>query len=132
MADAPGDATALSETERLRRRVRELERVVAERGALVAAEGQPGSEVADAREQARALEERLRTVTRSAREAVHLLSNDLTLAVGYVELLQWHAALPPELRELVRGAGDGLATASQHLEQLHRDLRAASEPTIGS
>jgi len=49
-------------------------------------------------------------------------------AVGYVELLQVHAALPADARQLIRGAAEGLATATHHLELLHRDLRAASAP----
>jgi len=129
MADPHGDAAARFETERLRQRVRELEQVLAERGVPDQPEGGPHHEVAAAREQVVELEERLQSLARSARGAVHSLSNDLTLAVGYVELLRMHSALPPELRDLVQGAAGGLAAASQHLEQLHRGLRAASEST---
>jgi hypothetical protein len=89
-------------------------------------------DLVDAREQVSALEAQLRAVTRSAREMVHLLSNDLTLAVGYVELLQVHPSLPEELRELVQGAADGLETAAHNVERLHRDLRTASETTPGT
>lgn len=83
----------------------------------------------ETREQVDALAAQLRAVMRSAREVVHLLSNDLTLAVGYVELLQVHPSLPEELRELVQGAADGLETATHNVERLHRDLRTASETT---
>jgi hypothetical protein len=83
----------------------------------------------DTREQVDALEAQLRAVTRSAREMMHLLSNDLALAVGYVELLQVHPSLPEELRELVKGAADGLETATHNVERFHRDLRTASETT---
>jgi len=128
MADAHGDAAgALSETERLRRRLRELERTIAERSAPAGSDGEPCGALAAAGEAAHAPDEQLQAAARSARDVVHLLSNDLTLAVGYVELLQVHSALPAELRELVQGAADGLAAASQHLERLHRALRAASE-----
>ena len=133
MADAHGDATgALSETEILRRRLRELERVVAERSASASPASEPLGDRAAAGEETRAPDEQFQAAARSARDLVHLLSNDLTLAVGYIELLRAHAALPAELRELVQGAAGGLAAASQHLERLHRDLRAASEPPGGS
>jgi hypothetical protein len=89
-------------------------------------------DLVDAREQVSALEAQLRAVTRSAREMVHLLSNELTLAGGDVELLQVHPTLPEELRELVQGAADGLETAAQNVERLHRDLRTASETTPGA
>ena len=85
-------------------------------------------QVEEAREQARLSEERLQEVTRAARDVLHLLSNDLTLAVGYVELLQVHPALPAEVRDLVQGASDGLETASQNIERLHAGLRPSSQP----
>jgi hypothetical protein len=129
MADANRDAAARFETERLRQRVRELEQVVAERSAPDQAEEKSRHEATESREQVLELEERLQSLARSGRDAVHALSNDLTLAVGYLELLRMHSALPVELRDLVQGAADGLAAASQHLDELHRRLRAATGST---
>ena len=83
-----------------------------------------------ARQQARALEEQLAGITGTARAVAHLLSNDLTLAVGFIELLQAHPALPPELRAFVDGAADGLAAASQDVARLHRELRAAAPTAL--
>jgi PAS domain S-box-containing protein len=70
---------------------------------------------------------RLESLTRAARELAHLLNNDLALAVGTTQLLQLEPepALPGQLRQLVDDAAKGLASATEHIEQLQRIARDA-------
>ncbi|HEY3063360.1 MAG TPA: PAS domain-containing sensor histidine kinase, partial [Chloroflexota bacterium] len=54
----------------------------------------------------------------SSGEAKHLLTNQLTLAVGYCELLASNPALPPDVRAQALGAMHGAQGAAATLEKL--------------
>src|SRR5204863_2199635 len=61
---------------------------------------------------------RLQGVVLTGRELSHLLSNDLAMAVGWIDLLRDHPDLPPELYEVVGDAAVGLERAVEHLKRL--------------
>jgi hypothetical protein len=65
----------------------------------------------------------------AARETVHLLSHDLQLPVGLLELLQIDPALPPSLRPALVEAIGSLATATRHINQLGRVVRVETKNT---
>ena len=54
----------------------------------------------------------------TAGEAKHLLTNQLTLAVGYCELLASNPSLPEEVRAQALGAMHGAQGAAATLEKL--------------
>lgn len=62
-----------------------------------------------------------------ARQLQHLLSNQLTVAFGYAELLTIHPALPPVLLPQLQQVCQAAADATRTLEQLHQLIRALSE-----
>jgi DNA-binding response OmpR family regulator len=72
---------------------------------------------------------RLEGVTLAAREIVHLLTNDLTLAVGAVDLARGRADLTPYLSALLRDIESGLTAAEYHLRELQNVVRVATKDT---
>lgn len=74
-------------------------------------------------------EARLEGVRLAAREIAHLLNNDLAVAVGYVDLLQAEAELPPDLRALLENASSSLVAAARHIEQLQSVERVVVKET---
>jgi DNA-binding response OmpR family regulator len=72
---------------------------------------------------------RLEGVSLAAREIVHLLSNDLSLAVGAIELLRMQADLMPNALVLLRQAESGLAAADHHLRLLQKVVRVRTKET---
>ena len=66
---------------------------------------------------------RLEGVTLAAREIVHLLTNDLTLAVGAVDLANGRSDVTPYLGELLRDIESGLGAAEYHLRELQKVVR---------
>lgn len=89
-------------------------------------------EQAHEREAARAAREetaRLQGVVLTGRELGELLSNDLTTALGWMDVLRQHPALPPELRAVAEDAATGLDRAVVHLQRLQRVSRVATRQT---
>ena len=74
-------------------------------------------------------EARLEGVQLAARAIAHLLNNDLAVATGCVDLLQFDAKLPRELRALLESASDSLEAAARHIEQLQSVVRVVVEET---
>lgn len=72
---------------------------------------------------------RLEGVTLAAREIVHLLSNDLALAVGALELLRLQSELTPNALMLLRQAETGLNAADHHLRLLQKVVRVRTKET---
>lgn len=72
---------------------------------------------------------RLEGVTLAAREIVHLLSNDLSLAVGAIELLRMQTEMTPNALILLRQAEAGLAAADRHLRSLQKVVRVRTKET---
>ena len=72
---------------------------------------------------------RLQGVILTGRELSHLLSNDLAMAVGWIDLLREHPDLPAELREVVDDAAVGLERAAEHLKRLQQVSRVATRQT---
>jgi DNA-binding response OmpR family regulator len=72
---------------------------------------------------------RLEGVSLAAREIVHLLSNDLSLAVGAIELLRLQADPMPNMLVLLRQAEAGLAAADRHLQSLQKVVRVRTKET---
>jgi DNA-binding response OmpR family regulator len=72
---------------------------------------------------------RLEGVTLAAREIVHLLSNDLSLAVGAIELMRLQTDLVPNALLLMRQAEAGLAAADRHLRSLQKVVRVRTKET---
>ena len=72
---------------------------------------------------------RLEGVTLAAREIVHLLTNDLTLAVGAVDLARGRSDVSPFLGELLRNIEAGLSAAEDHLRELQKVVRVATKET---
>lgn len=72
---------------------------------------------------------RLQGVILTGRELSHLLSNDLAMAVGWIDLLREHPELPPDLREVVDDAAVGLERAAEHLKRLQQVNRVATRET---
>ena len=72
---------------------------------------------------------RLEGVTLAAREIVHLLSNDLALAVGAIELMQLQTDLMPHALMLLRQAETGLNAADLHLRSLQKVVRVRTKET---
>ncbi|MFN8634689.1 MAG: hypothetical protein U0893_12605 [Chloroflexota bacterium] len=72
---------------------------------------------------------RLQGVILTGRELGHLLSNDLAMAVGWIDLLREHPRLPAELRKSVRDAAFGLDRAVEHLHRLQQVNRVATHET---
>jgi DNA-binding response OmpR family regulator len=114
--EVAGRVTALHRT--LARQKRELERLLGEQEKLTAAL----SEAAEARG-------RLAGVSLAAREMAHLLSNDLAVAVGIVDLLQGRPGLPPDVVEMLGEAARGLAAADDHLRQFQNVVRVETKET---
>lgn len=74
-------------------------------------------------------EARLEGVRLAAREIAHLLNNDLSVAVGFVDILQSEAALNPDLRILLESASISLDAAIRHIEQLQQVVRVVVKET---
>ena len=72
---------------------------------------------------------RLEGVTLVAREIVHLLSNDLALAVGAIELLRLQTDLTPNAMVLLHQAESGLNAADHHLRSLQKVVRVRTKET---
>jgi response regulator RpfG family c-di-GMP phosphodiesterase len=72
---------------------------------------------------------RLEGVTLAAREIVHLLSNDLSLAVGAIELLRLQMDLMPNALDLLHQAETGLNAADRHLRSLQKVVRVRTKET---
>jgi len=72
---------------------------------------------------------RLEGVTLAAREMVHLLSNDLSLAVGAIELLRMQSDLAPSALILMRQVEAGLNAADRHLRSLQKVVRVRTKET---
>ncbi|MFN8635414.1 MAG: response regulator [Chloroflexota bacterium] len=72
---------------------------------------------------------RLEGVTLAAREMVHLLSNDLSLAVGAIELLRLQSHLAPSALVLIRQVETGLNAADRHLRSLQKVVRVHTKET---
>lgn len=68
-------------------------------------------------------------VTLAARELAHVLNNDLALPVGALELLREDGSLPPHLRQIVEQAGEGLASAAEHVRRLQQIIRFQTKDT---
>jgi GAF domain-containing protein len=62
-----------------------------------------------------------------AREAAHLLNNDLTLLMGSMDIVRHAPELPATLGPLVDTALDGMAGAVEHLRQLQRLNRVVTQ-----
>lgn len=62
-----------------------------------------------------------------AREAAHLLNNDLTLLMGSMDIVRHAPELPSTLGPLVDSALDGMAGAAEHLRQLQRLNRVVTQ-----
>ena len=78
------------------------------------------------------LRDRLERVTHVTRELAHLLSNDLVLAVGALELLAYRPDLPADLRDLIESATAPLHTAVQRIEQFQQAARAGGLDRAGA
>ena len=72
---------------------------------------------------------RLEGVTLAAREIVHLLSNDLALAVGAIELMRLQTDLQPSALVLLRQVEAGLNAAEHHLRSLQKVVRVRTKDT---
>jgi DNA-binding response OmpR family regulator len=72
---------------------------------------------------------RLEGVNLAAREIVHLLSNDLALAVGAIELMRLQTDLMPNALMLLRQAEIGLNAAENHLRSLQKVVRVRTKET---
>ncbi|MCC7369311.1 MAG: response regulator [Chloroflexi bacterium] len=72
---------------------------------------------------------RLEGVTLAAREIVHLLSNDLALAVGAIELMRLQSELTPSALVLLRQVEAGMAAAERHLRSLQKVVRVRTKET---
>jgi YesN/AraC family two-component response regulator len=72
---------------------------------------------------------RLEGVTLAAREIVHLLSNDLALAVGAIELMRLQSDLTPSALVLLRQVEAGLNAAERHLRSLQKVVRVRTKET---
>jgi DNA-binding response OmpR family regulator len=72
---------------------------------------------------------RLDGVTLATREVVHLLSNDLSLAVGAIELLRLQSDQMPNALVLLRQAETGLSAANHHLRLLQKVVRVRTKDT---
>jgi len=72
---------------------------------------------------------RLEGVTLATREIVHLLSNDLSLAVGAIELMRLQPDLSPNALVLLRQAESGLNAADRHLRSLQKVVRVRTKET---
>jgi hypothetical protein len=51
------------------------------------------------------------------------------VAVGFVDILQEHVTLPPDLRDLLEGAATSLDAAARHIEQLQSVVRVVVKET---
>jgi hypothetical protein len=60
---------------------------------------------------------------------VHLLTNDLTLAVGAVDLARGRTDVTPYLSALLRDIESGLTAAEYHLRELQNVVRVATKNT---
>jgi hypothetical protein len=67
---------------------------------------------------------------RQARQLQHLLSNQLTVAFGYAELLTINPALPPALLPELQQVCQAAADAARTLDELQQLLRALSATEI--
>lgn len=83
----------------------------------------------EATRQAREEAARLQGVVLTGRELGHLLSNDIAISVGWVDLLYEHPGLPADLREVARDAAVGLERAVEHLRRLQQVNRVATHET---
>lgn len=72
---------------------------------------------------------RLEGVTLAAREMVHLLTNDLSLAVTAVDVLLHRTDLTEGVDGLLRQADAGLSAADRHLRELQRVVRVRTKET---
>ena len=60
---------------------------------------------------------------------MHLLSNDLALAVGAIELMRLQSDLTPSALVLLWQAGAGLNAAERHLRSLQKVVRVRTTET---
>lgn len=72
----------------------------------------------------------LQAVALAARELVHLLNNDLALAVGTLDLLRHEPVLPAPLAELVQDSAARLTVATRRLAQLQQLVRFETKDTV--
>lgn len=72
---------------------------------------------------------RFEGVNLAAREIVHLLSNDLSLAVGAIELMRLQPDLTANALLLLRQAEAGLNAADRHLRSLQKVVRVRTKET---
>jgi DNA-binding response OmpR family regulator len=125
----PLDAEELQARLAAAERVTSLHRRLAEQntalGALLHEQEQLSATLAETAE-ARG---RLEGVTLAAREIVHLLSNDLSLAVGAIELLRMQTDPAPSALMLLRQVETGLNAADLHLRSLQKVVRVRTKET---
>ena len=72
---------------------------------------------------------RLEGVTLAAREIAHQLNNDLTLVVGFMELVQRRTDLAIDVQAMIAEAMTGLDSATQHIIKLQQIVRVATKDT---
>lgn len=72
---------------------------------------------------------RLEGIALAARELAHLLNNDLSLAVGLVDLIKFRSDVPPDLLDLLGDAAQGLESAVRHVQQLQQVARIETKDT---
>ncbi len=72
---------------------------------------------------------RLEGITLTAREAAHLISNDIAVATGIFDLLEGEIPLDPSMTNLMKQAVNGLVAAREHLIQLQRVARVVTKET---
>lgn len=72
---------------------------------------------------------RLEGIALAARELAHLLNNDLSLAVGLVDLIKFRSDVPPDLQDLLGDAAQGLESAVRHVQQLQQVARIETKDT---
>jgi hypothetical protein len=72
---------------------------------------------------------RLEGVRLTAREIAHLVNNDLTVAIGTLDLLRYRGDVPPHLQATLDKVLAGLSAATRHVEQLQHVKRVATRET---
>jgi DNA-binding response OmpR family regulator len=123
--DAEELQARLAAAERVTTLHRRLAHQTARQGVLLREQEQLSATLAETAE-ARG---RLEGVTLAAREIVHLLSNDLSLAVGSIELLRLQMDLMPNALVLLHQAETGLNAADRHLRSLQKVVRVRTKQT---
>lgn len=72
---------------------------------------------------------RLEGITLAAREMAHRLNNSLSIAIGSLDLLSEHPAMPPEAIELICGAIAALDVAATDIGRFQQLSRVETCPT---